>query len=223
MDRPSLRYGYAAAVLALAATALSAAGGCRSALATALYLVKGNTVEAEFDELKGKKVAVVCRPLTSLTFTDANVAKDLAREVDLLLKQNVRKVEMIDQQEVNQWLDERGDLTDYAEIGGDEQLGAEMVVGIDLQSFTIYQSQVLYQGKANVTLTVYDCTDDGEVVFRKELPQSVYPPNAVVPTSEKQEREFRREYLHILADQIGRHFYAHDRHADCALDATVLD
>jgi len=223
MDRPFLRYAYAAALLALVASFVPAVGGCRSALTTAAYLVKGNTADAEFDGLKGKKVAVVCRPLANLTFRDSNVAKDLAREVNNLLKANVPKVKMIDQQKVDLWLDEHGDWDDYAEIGQDSELGADVVVGVDLHSFSIYQSQVLYQGKANVALTVYDCADGGQVVFRKELPQSVYPPNAVIPTSEKQESEFRREYLRIVADMIGRHFYAHDRHADYALDARALD
>jgi len=223
MDRSFLRYGYTLAVFALAAAMLSTACGCRSALATAAYLVKGTNVDAEFDGLEQKKVAVVCRPLASMTFSNANVAKDLAREVSLLLKNNVPKIEMIDQQKVNQWLDENGGWADYSEFGGEDRLGADVLVGIDLQGFSIYQSQVLYQGKANVKLTVYDCANDNEIVFEKELPQSVYPPNAVISTSEKQERQFRREYLRILADQIGRCFYAHDRHADYALDVNALD
>ncbi|MBN2476489.1 MAG: hypothetical protein JXB62_17880 [Pirellulales bacterium] len=223
MDRSFRRHGCPAAVLVVLVGLVSAAGGCRSALFTATYLFKGNAADAEFDELKGKKVAVVCRPTGSLTYRDANVATDLAEEISRLLKANVSKIEIVDPQEVTEWLDEHGDWTDFAEIGQAEAVAADMVVGIDLHSFTIYQSQVLYQGKANVTLCVCDCREDGDIVFRKELPQSVYPPNAVIPTSEKQEREFRREFVQILADQIGRHFYPHDRHADYALDATALD
>src|SRR5262245_60419832 len=39
--------------------------GCAKVLATAMYVVTGNNSPAEYDGLKGKKVAVVCRQLTS--------------------------------------------------------------------------------------------------------------------------------------------------------------
>jgi hypothetical protein len=60
-------------------------------------------------------------------------------------------------------------------------------------------------------------------VFQKRPPQTVYPPNRVVQTSEKQESDFRREFVQVLADQIARHFYEHDAYADVALDAKSMD
>ena len=36
------------------------------------------------------------------------------------------------------------------------------------------------------------------------------------------EAEFRREFVAVLADQIARHFYAHDPYADLAQDAAAL-
>jgi hypothetical protein len=219
MDRLSLRYGYLAIVLALAAGILSS-GGCQGLLTTVMYIAKGNNLPPEYDGLWGKKVVVVCRPLADLKYRDTSVAKDLARQLGLLLHNNIRKIEVIDQRKVVQWTDENM-WDEYTEIG--EALEAEMVVGVDLQDFTIYQGQTLYQGKANVVLRVYDCTAGGQPVFEKELPQTVYPPNTGIPTSEKPEAGFRREFVRLLADQIGRHFYPHDPHADYALDAMALD
>ena len=219
MDRLSLRYGYLAIVLALAAGIVSS-GGCQGLLTTVMYFTKGNNLPAEYDGLRGKKVVVVCRPLADLKYRDASVAKDLARQLGLLLHHNVRKIEVIDHRKVVQWTDENM-WDEYVEIG--EALEAEMVVGVDLRGFTIYQGQTLYQGKANVVLGVYDCVAGRQPVFEKELPQAVYPPNTGIPTSEKPEAEFRREFVRLLADQIGRHFYPHDPHADYALDATALD
>ena len=62
-----------------------------------------------------------------------------------------------------------------------------------------------------------------EVVFEKHLPRIVFPPNRVVAASEMQETEFRRKFVAIVADQVGRYFYAHDRYADFALDAASLE
>jgi len=219
MDRPSLRYGYLAIVLALAAGGLGLSG-CRSALATAMWLTKGTDVPAEYAGLRGKKVVVVCRPLADLKYRDTSVAKDLARQLSVLLQHKVPKIKIVDQRKVARWIDENT-WDEYSEIG--EALDAEMVVGVDLQDFGIYQGQTLYQGKATVALKVYDCKDGSQPVFEKDLPQAVYPPNTGIPTSEKLEVEFRREFVRVLADQIGRHFYAHDSYADYALDATALD
>ncbi len=118
-------------------------------------------------------------------------------------------------------LDEHFEWTEYTEVG--KALDAEMVVAIDLQDFNIFQGQTLYQGRANAKVWVYDCKNDGRVVFEKDLPQAVYPPNTGIPTSERQEPEFRREFVAILSDQIARHFYAHDAHADYVMDARALE
>ena len=173
-------------------------------------------------------VAIEHRVFATRSLTDPGgadlaqtVAAILAGEIGRLLESNVRRIRVIPNRKVAEWLDENSDWSDYTEIG--KALDADKVVAVDLQSFTIYEGQTLYQGKANVGLRVYDCRGDGKLVFEKELPQSVYPPNAVVETSKKAEREFRREYVAVLADQIGRHFYPHDAHADYVLDTVTLD
>jgi len=93
---------------------------------------------------------------------------------------------------------------------------------VDLEQFDIYQDQTIYQGTANVTIKVFDCHTD-ELVFEKILPQVVYPPNTGIPATDKQERQFRREFVSVVADQIARHFYPHDAHADFAQDTLLLD
>jgi hypothetical protein len=217
MNRPFVRYGIALALTV--AMAVLPALGCRSALATAVYLIKGTDVDPDFAELKGKKVAVVCRPLVNLQYRNANVARDVAQQVTVLLQQRVPKIHTIDQRKVVKWTDENT-WEEYSEVG--KALKADMVVGIDLEDFNVLQGQTLYQGKANATVCVYDCQKNGKKVFEKILPQSVYPPNAPIPTADRLEAEFRREFVAVLADQIARHFYAHDPHADLAQDASAL-
>lgn len=218
MDRPSFRCVVAAAVL-FAAVALISSGGCRSAMATAMYLIKGSDVEPEYTGLKNKKVAVVCRPPAGLSYTNATVGRDLAQQMSKLLQQRVPKIKVVDAQKVAKWSDENT-WEEYVEVG--KALKADMVIGVELDKFGIYQAQTLYQGKANATVRVYDCKDGGKVVFEKILPQTIYPPNTYIQTSDVQESEFRREFVGILADQIARHFYEHDPYADLGQDATAL-
>jgi uncharacterized protein YbjQ (UPF0145 family) len=199
--------------------ALMPACGCKAVLTTVMYVFKGTDVDPDFDELKGKKVAVVCRPMVSLQYNNSNVGHELAEQITSLLQQRVPKIKTIDQRKIVKWTDENT-WEQYAEVG--KAVGADMVVGVDLERFSVYEGQTLYQGKANASVRVYDCHKDGKMVFEKDIPQSVYPPNAAVPTSERTEPAFRREFVAVLADQIARYFYTHDPYADMAQDAAAL-
>ena len=157
-------------------------------------------------------MAVVCRPLVGLNYRDASVAEDLAREIHKLLAANVRKVEMIDQRKVAEWVDEHS-WEEYNEVG--KALDADYVVGVDLESFSIFQGQTVFQGKADVVLKVFDGKQD-DPVFERRLPEIVYPPHNPRSTYDERESEFRCEYIGVLADHIARHFYPHDPYADFA-------
>lgn len=193
--------------------------GCKSALETGYYFIYGDDVEADYAGLQKKKVVVVCRPLMALQYWNANVAKEIGAEVSRLLRANVKKIEMVDQRKLSKWLDENS-WEEYTDVG--KAMNADMVVGIDLETFNIFQGQTLYQGKANVSIHVYDCKAGGKEVFTRTMPPTVYPPNSQIPTSERQEGEFRRKFTLVLADQVARHFYAHDRNVDVAQDAAAL-
>lgn len=219
MNRPFIRRGII--LLAILTIGAFPAVGCRNALFTAMYLIKGTDVDPDFAELKGKTVAVVCRPMVSLQYSNSNVGKDLAQQITLLLQEQVPKIKTVDQRKIAKWTDENT-WEEYAEVG--KAVKADMVVAVDLESFSIYQGQTLYQGRANATVRVFDCskTGKGKEVFHKNIPQAIYPPNAPIPASDRTEPEFRREFELVLANQIARHFYAHDPHADLAQDAAAL-
>jgi hypothetical protein len=237
MDRPSRRYKIP---LLLSAVILSVmiSGGCVSGLTTLMYLIKGTDVDPEFKYLKDKKVAVVVRPVVDLQYRNPNVPQDLAKQIALCLQRNVPKIKVIDQQKVSAWCDENNP-EEVADLG--KALKADMVVSVELGGFSIFQGQTIYQGRAISSIQVIDCRDDekkakdksmpkpekdkdcvNNVVFEKSLPETKYPPNTGIPTSDKQEFEFRQEFIRVLADQIARHFYAHDANADFAQDATAM-
>ena len=43
-----------------------------------------------------------------------------------------------------------------------------------------------------------------------------------MPASERTEPDFRAEFVGVLANQIARHFFAHDPYADLGQDAAAL-
>ncbi len=64
-----------------------------------------------------------------------------------------------------EWADENN-WDEYVEIG--KALNADMVVGLDLEEFSLYQGQTLYQGKANIKIPVYDVAQGKEPVFERQ-------------------------------------------------------
>jgi hypothetical protein len=219
MDRCRRRSGRSALSMLLLATLVVCQSGCINALVGAMYVFQGDQAKAEFKGLKGKRVAIVCRPVVELQYATASVSSELSTALGVMLQKNLKKIDVIDPQQVAEWTDEN-QWEDFSEIG--QALDADMIIGIDLQSFSIYQGQTLYQGKAQAVIKVYDIKDGSKVVFQKTIPRAVYPPNTGVPTSEKSEEEFRQQFVVVLSDRIGRYFYSHDIRDDIAGDAAAL-
>jgi hypothetical protein len=179
--------------------------GC-STLLTVAYLVRPNDVPAEFAGLKGSHVAIVCRPIVELEFSDAGSARELTTIVDQQLRQRVRGINVIGQHEVERWLDENS-WVDYPALG--KAIDADYVVGIDLEQFRLFEGSTLYRGRAAVTVRVFD-VKTGEVVFQKRIDKYEFPANGAIPTSDRSETEFRAMFLTMLGQRIARSFYAYE-------------
>ncbi len=147
---------HAATVLVLL---VSLCSGCQ-ALLTAAYLIAPEDTPAEFTGLRGKHVAVVCKPIVELEFSDVGSARELATIVGGLLKQNVRKSRVIDEQEVARWIDENA-WVDFPTLG--KALDADLVVAIDLEAFHMHEGSTLYRGKATARVRVFDIQKEGRL------------------------------------------------------------
>ena len=196
-------------------------GGCTGPALTIMYLLGGMDIQAEYKGLKGKKVAIVCRPVGSTQYQNPNISHEIARQVAALIKRNVPKVEIIDYRKVADWTDSNT-WEDFIEIG--DALEADRVIGIDLESFSIFKGQTLYQGQASCIVKVYDCTQkDVEPVYEKVMPPIKYPPNTGIPAFEKPEARFQLEFIKVISEQVARLFYNHDPHTDFASDSVAFD
>lgn len=194
--------------------ALLAITGCAGPLATAIWVVKGSTLPAEYAGLKNKKVAVVVRAPETLSYRTRFAANDLASQITQQLKDNVRKIKLVPQPKIADWMDEHG-WRDPIELGG--ALDAEVVVAIELEDFRLYDSQTLYRGRAIALVRVWDVEKE-EVLFEKRPPQIVYPSRAGVAISERQEYEFRNAFVKVLAYELAKLFYDYDKTAGFASD-----
>ena len=195
------------------------ASGCQGVLATALLISGANNTKAKYKCLKGKKVAVVClsEKMTDSRYDD--VPRDLAKAVGLHLGQNVKKIEIIPPGTVNKWLDRHDDkIEDFQQFG--KNVGAEMVLAIDLDSFetSSLSSPGSYQGRACTSFAVYD-VKTGDTRASETLPEHVYPPNLLPQSTEMRESEFKKKYLIQLSRAIACHFYSYDPRENMAMDA----
>ena len=180
-------------------------GGC-STLGTIAYLVQPNDMPAEFGGLRGKHVAVVCRPIVELQFSDAGSARELAGIVGAIIGQNVRKVKVINQQEVARWVDEN-DWVDYRTLG--KAIDADMVVGIDLEQFRIHEGTTLYRGRGSAIVRVFDVEEEN-MVFERRVDDFTYPGTGGVPTTDRSESQFRAMFLQIFGRRIARLFHPYE-------------
>ena len=191
--------------LAIAALMLPVLGGC-STLLTVAYLVQPADVPAEFAGLKAKNVAIVCRPIIELEFTDAGSARELASLVGGQIQQGVRRSKVIGQHEVARWIDENS-WVDYETVGA--ALAVDHVVGIDLEEFRFHEGSTLYRGRASVHVKVYDVAEK-KLVFERRIDDFAFPANSAIPATDRSEAEFRSMFLEMLSLRISRLFHAYE-------------
>lgn len=198
---------------------LAASSGC-GMLATVAYWINGPTkVPAKFTGLDKKRVAVVCLDANSLGGPGGE-ADAIARAVTVNLAQNVPGVKMVRQQEIADWIDSQSqDLTDYRDVG--RGVKADMVVGIDLVSFSTHEGQTLLKGRSKVGVKVFDMTKGGEVVYDSPPKEISWPENGARHVTEN-ESNFRTIFIHTLAQKIAREFYAYELNLDFGNDARFL-
>ena len=215
MDRRSPAFRWPLVVLLLVLFALVGVG-CKSALQSFTLIYEGYDIPPEWDGLKTKKVAVVCKALTSQDFNNAGASRALADGICERLKAHIKEIHLIDQQKIAKVMDEKG-IDGYLEIG--KELKAEKVVAIDIEAFSVLDGPTLFKGRATVCVRVYDMADK-QVEWHKRPPQFIYPTFGSTPMQELPEAEFRNQFVDNLAEQIARYFYPHDRHDDYATDVS---
>jgi hypothetical protein len=215
--RPTFFPARGCAILILAVS-LAASPGC-GLLSTVTYWIYGNKSPARFSGLEGKRVAVVCLDADSLKGPGSE-ADRIAKTVATTLGYNVPDITIVRQSEIADWFDSHNqDVADYCEIG--RGVKADMVLGIDLESFSIHEGQTLLKGRARVATRVYDLERGGEVAFESPTREIAWPESGARHITEN-EANFRTIFIHTLAQKIARDFFAYETAEDFGLDAAHL-
>lgn len=213
------------ALIALSSLTLLSVSGCAGALMMPYYLIYGTDSPAihqnEVKEIKkGSKIVVVCRSNLNL-FGAANPNADLATGITCVVSKNLKdkkkkKLEWIPFTKVEEMFDEEEfNSTSFEKIGA--KVGADYVIGVEIDSFETRHSTQFYQGSAKVLVRLVD-VEKQETMFRESLPQFTYPPTPV-PTSDYDEVEFQKLFIVKLSKVIATLFCPYDPHEQYAQDS----
>lgn len=192
--------------------------GCINLAANLLHAIHGNNVPAEFKGLAGQRVAIVCS--TDQGFDGSATNSILTNNIHAALSMNVEDIDLVRHSEIEKWLDVHNwDQSDYVEIG--KGVKADRVLAIEVSNMTLKNGPTLFRGQADVLVTVYDVSEGGKILYRKQMPEFAFPNTDGKPVSETSETKFRSFFLAILTRRISGLFYDVDATADYALDATM--
>lgn len=205
------------ALVIVAASTVISSGGCAPILATGIYVIQGgNMVPAEFEGLKDQRVVVVCRPPSSNEYRHAGASRAVSQRVSELLVDHVKNIDVVSPRDVDEWLDQ-SDWGDFKELG--KAVKADKVVYVELNDFDLFKGTTLYQGRADISVTIYDMKNNGKMAWDRHLGEILYPTNSGIPAQDKPEQQFEREFVNIVATRVAEHFYKHDANSEFAIDA----
>ncbi|MCC9644433.1 hypothetical protein LOC71_19345 [Rhodopirellula sp. JC740] len=192
--------------------------GCLGLMSNLMHAMGADQIPAECELLEDSKVAVV-------TFTDRSqysediAARLLSRKVSDILLRKIDDISLVREDEIQEYRDTHGwENSDFLDIG--QGVEAEKVLAIELSGMKLREGATLYRGTAAVTLTLLDVETES-VVFRKEIDEFTFPSTAGQYTSETTESKFRKLYLQMLAERIGRVFHPYDFAETVALDGAI--
>ena len=198
---------------------LTANLGCLGTVANLIHAGWGNLIPASFDQLAGRRVAVVCMSGSS-SFGNSSAAIEIADRVEDKLQQRIPEIQLIKQQQIEDWMDRNDwDEIDYVELA--RGVECDFLITVDFDNFSLYEGQTLYKGRSDIGITVFEA-ETGSVAFQIEPTLIQFPANSGQHTADTREADFRNQYLDVLASYVARQFYSYDVKEDYARDPTFV-
>jgi len=199
----------------LLASALLAFPGCGAA-AQLMYVLKGHAVQADFQGLEGKKIAVVCVSDASAYGPDP-LTYSISNAMSVKLARGLKDSTVVPVTKVEEWIDTNGwDERDFVALG--KGVDVDAVVAVDIASYSIHEGTTLFKGRADVTATVYNIEKEGQVEHHYG-PKIFEYPKSGRPAIQTTDRQFEAMYLGQLVIHLSNQFCEHDHLDSFARDA----
>ena len=215
----ALKKNNLALLLALVIATLATSTGCIQEMAQLLYVIKGYKIEPPFPALKDKKVAIVCNSNTP-AFGPDSLSVTISKHIALALATSEDQITIAAPAKVDEFIDANGWQEESAEQLG-EAVGADYVVVIEVENYSIHEGATLYKGRSDWTASAYDVANGGKIAFSNGPNHYAFPETGR-PSLQTSERVFESFYLAQLCDIISKQFISFDKMDSYANEALIL-
>jgi hypothetical protein len=200
----------------VSATAL--AGGCSGAMGRYMaYLWHGGNqreVEAEFEGLEGKSLAVVIYADQRTQYEYPDVNRTLSAMISGLIEKNVDGVTVVSPTRIARYQDENIYWLDMDKPELGKALGADYVLFVPLEEFgtRLPDSSYLYRGRVTCQPSLYDTSKPPREarVHKFEKIRVRYPEHEPAGMLTENDRQVRVHTEELFAQKLAWKFYDHD-------------
>jgi hypothetical protein len=177
--------------------------------------------------LKEKKVVIVTTTAPSAMNEYTGVDREINREVIRLVRERVKKVEVVNNEKVYKWVEAHPTWTDPSEII--KAFEADMVIHFELQNFTLQdiRSPQMLEGNSevNIRVTEYGHPKSTKGKENTSLPKettkvyeedwkSTFPKNAPVSEDQVSRSVFKAKFVKLVSTELSWQFLGHDNGDD---------
>lgn len=190
------------------------AGGCNW-FEYPLYVLFGDSkinIDAEYDGLAGKKIAVLVMTTPAVDFEHPYARLELTSIVSLALSERVKNATFVDVEEIDRF--QREDL-DWLSMGIDEigkKFEVDRVVYLDVIQYTMIEenSVNLLRGRILAEVSVYEmeAAEANAAVYTGEV-MVVHPDYAPVPVGGGARQQIELASIRLFAQELARKFTDH--------------
>jgi hypothetical protein len=221
--RPLARMRPHAALLAASACGLLALAGCDPRMALYFLQPFEPKIAAPCPPLKGKKVVILTSAVPGTQNDFPTIDRDVTRELAAILRDKVKKVDVVSPDEVFAWAQAHPTSTDPAEAA--RAFEADVVVFLEIRRFEIQSpsSPGLFEGRSSVHIQVTELAhpkdDRGRPIVERPRESGViheddretaFPVTGAIPASaEVTAATFKNKFLKLVVSQISWHLVDH--------------
>jgi hypothetical protein len=191
-------------------------------------------IEPPGPNLEGKRVVLLTHAVAGTQNDFLSIDRDLAREVGKILREKAKKIDLVSQDKVWDWIEGHPSWTDPADVARDFE--ADMVIFLEVESFQIQdpRSPGLLEGTAKTHIQAFELdypknSKGKKLTDQEKESRTVYddyrdtefPRRGPIAIEQGVSRgAFKTKFLQIVAAEISWHFVEHS--ADEGIqDATI--
>jgi len=220
--RSRARTRRSAALLVLCAAGLLTLTGCDPR--TLIYFLQPwePSIPATGPSMKGKKVVVLTHVAQS-TSDVITLDRDLTAKLVRILKEKVKKIDVVSTEKVEEWVEQHPSWTDPADVA--KALEADAVIFLEVEQFETQNSNSpgLHSGVAKIHIQAFewqhpknskgkeqkDEPKEAEKIYDEYLDTN-FPSRGPIPAEEGVSRDaFKNKFVEVVATEVSWHFVEH--------------